>query len=78
MDKVREVVLLFFNERDIETDKLNDNDDILFSGVIDSFQIVELIGFLEAEFNIEFQDDDINEENFKTIGNIIELVTAKI
>lgn len=78
MNKIKEIVLQFFNEKDIEVDNLSDNDDILFSGIIDSFQIVELIGFLEAEFNIEFNDDDINEENFKTIGKIIELVTRKI
>ena len=78
MSEIKDKVLQFFKEKDIETESINDSDDILFSGVIDSFQIVELIGFLEDEFNIEFQDEDINEENFRTIGNVIELVTRKI
>lgn len=78
MKDVKDKVLLFFEEKEIEVGNLNDNDDILFSGIIDSFQIVELIGYLESEFSIQFKEEDINENNFKTIGNIIGLVASKI
>lgn len=78
MRDIKKTVLQFFNEKDIDIDNINEDDDILFSGVIDSFQIVELIGFLETKFHIEFKDEDINETNFSTIGNIIGLVTEKI
>jgi acyl carrier protein len=68
----------YFDGKEMNWDTVSETEDILHSGLIDSFGIVELIGYLEDTFDISFDENDINEENFKTIGNIIELVTKKI
>lgn len=41
---------------------------------IDSLLKVQLVIALEEKFNVSFQDDDINQNNFETINAIIELL----
>ena len=47
-------------------------------GVLDSFGSVYLISFLEKEFNIKIDADDLEEENFCSLKNIKEFVINKI
>lgn len=58
---------------DIEYDR-----DLLESGIIDSLQIFNLISNIEKEFNIIVEGDEIIEENFSTINNIIQYVKRKL
>ena len=48
----------------------------LFGAVaeFDSMAIVTLIGEIEDQFDIEFEDDDISAENFASIESLAELV----
>ena len=41
---------------------------------LDSFNIVELIAKLEAQFSFEFLEADFREEHFRTIGSLGVLV----
>jgi len=41
----------------------------------DSMAIVHLITELEARFDIEVDDEDISEENFASIGAVVELIS---
>ncbi|WP_448547378.1 acyl carrier protein [Thalassotalea fusca] len=52
-------------------------DTALFGAIpeFDSMAIVSLITELEARFDIEVDDEDISEENFANIGNIVELIS---
>ena len=43
--------------------------------VLDSMAIFETVAFLEDQFGIEVQDDDLVPENFATIGAIARLVS---
>ena len=43
--------------------------------VLDSMAIFETIAYLEDEFGIEVQDDDLIPENFETIAAIARLVS---
>ena len=43
--------------------------------VLDSMAIFETIAFLEHQFGIEVEDDDLVPENFATIGAIARLVS---
>lgn len=49
----------------------------LLNGAVDSLGLNQLVGFLEEEFQIEVEDDDIREEHFSTVRTISNLVTAK-
>lgn len=52
----------------------NTSENLLTSGIIDSFDIVDLIGSLEDTFKIEIDGDDIIPENFESIDAIVKLV----
>jgi acyl carrier protein len=45
--------------------------------VLDSVSIYQLVGFMENEFGIEVDDDDLLPDNFSTISAIERLVKAK-
>lgn len=50
------------------------SENLLDSGVIDSFDIVDLIGSLEMQFGIVVDGDDIVPENFESVDAIAGLV----
>ncbi len=50
---------------------------LLSSGLLDSVGVEELLRFLEEEFGIEFEDEELNAEAFETIDVIAELMASK-
>ena len=56
---------------------LTDDYQLLEKEVVDSLGIFKIISFLENEYDIIVEDDDLVPENFNTIGSISELVSAK-
>lgn len=46
---------------------INDDYPLLEGGIIDSLGILELIQFMEDEFNVSISDEDLIPENFQTI-----------
>ena len=49
----------------------------LLGSVMDSLGLMQLIAFLEEEFSVEIDDADVTVDNFRTVGDIERLVTAK-
>ena len=45
--------------------------DLLSNGVIDSFDIVNIVAALEVHFKIEFEAEDIVPENFGSVESIV-------
>lgn len=58
-------------------DSLAHDRDLLGDGVIDSLGIVELIAFLEKQYAIKVEDDDIDPENFRSVESIVAFVHGK-
>ena len=56
---------------------IDPTEELIRSGMIDSFGILQLIMLLEAELGIKLEDDDLDAENFSTINSIIELIHNK-
>ena len=50
---------------------------LLEEKVIDSMGVIELVVFLESTYKVEFADDDLTVDNFKTIDSISELIISK-
>lgn len=50
---------------------------LLDEKVIDSMGVIELVAFLEVTYKVEFMDDDLTVDNFKTIGSISNLIISK-
>jgi acyl carrier protein len=53
---------------------LTNDTSLLVGGIIDSIRIVQLIGFLQQEFQIEVQFEDLTIKNFASIQAIAGLV----
>ncbi len=48
------------------------------TGVVDSTGTLELIGFLEKEFDVTFADAELVGENFESIEKIATFIEAKL
>jgi acyl carrier protein len=49
--------------------------DFVKEGLLDSFDVVQLVTALDAEFNISIDGMDILPENFSNIGAITKIIT---
>jgi len=61
----------FFNERGF---KIDNNGDLFESGVIDSMGIIELIVFIEEQFDIKLDAIQMSANNFRTLDSICALI----
>ncbi|MEO8421879.1 MAG: acyl carrier protein [Hyphomicrobium sp.] len=57
--------------------QIADDESLLGAGLIDSTGILELVSYLEAEFGIAVQDDEIVPENLDSVGQIAAYVVMK-
>ena len=58
--------------------ELSDTDSLLEAGLIDSTGVLELVGYLESEFQIAVADADIIPENLDSIRTIIAYIGEKL
>ena len=47
-------------------------------GLVDSFGVIELIGYFEKKYKIKIEDSEITKEKFGSINKMIKLVQKKI
>ncbi|WP_072377961.1 acyl carrier protein [Hyphomicrobium sp. NDB2Meth4] len=73
---VREFVETSFLFRE-GRDGLGDDESLLGAGLIDSTGILELVSYLESEFGIVVNDEEIVPENLDSIGLITAYVARK-
>jgi acyl carrier protein len=60
-----------------DVDALTDSASFLDRGLIDSTGVLELVGFVEDEFGVSVQDDDIVPDNFDSIQNLAAYVARR-
>lgn len=70
--KVREFLAKFFRNHE-----LKDDEDIFALGFVNSLLAIQLVGFIEKEFGITVDDDDLDLDNFRSIDRIDALVERK-
>jgi acyl carrier protein len=56
---------------------IGDDDSLLGNGIIDSMGVIEVITFIQQEFEITIDDEDITEENLGTLAAIARYVLGK-
>lgn len=62
----------FFGDRDLQLDE-----DIFSLGFVNSMFAMQLVLFLEQEFQITIENEDLEFDNFKTINAMTNLVQRK-
>ena len=72
MDKTKEKIRSFMIENFLfgEDIDLKDDTSFLEEGIIDSTGVLELIEYLEEEFNIQIDDEDLIPENLDSLNNL--------
>jgi acyl carrier protein len=53
------------SKRNIQMD-----DDLLSAGIIDSLGVLQLVSFIEDQFNIQMPDEDVVLENFQSVNSL--------
>ena len=59
-------------------DGLSDDSSFLEEGIIDSTGVLELVSFLEEEFGITVDDEDLIPENLDSINNVTAYLERKL
>lgn len=70
--KIKEFLSRFFRNHE-----LKDEEDIFALGFVNSLLAMQLVNFVEKEFGITIDDDDLDLDNFRTIANIDQLIEKK-
>jgi acyl carrier protein len=74
--KLREFVIDNFLMGDPNA-QLDDADSFLETGIVDSTGMLELVMFLEQNFELKIPDQDLLPENFDSIERLIKFVERK-
>ena len=57
--------------------ELQDDDDIFSLGFVNSLFAMQLVMFVEKEFQLKVQDDDLLIDNFRSVNAVMDLVTKR-
>ena len=71
-DRIREFV-----GRHLRGHDLTDDEDIFASGFVNSMFAIQLVQFVEREFGVTVESDDLEIDNFRSVQAIAELVERK-
>ena len=55
----------------------SDQDNLLTKGVIDSLKMLDLISFLQEQFGIAIDEDEMMPDNFESMHAIVTFITEK-
>ncbi len=61
-----------------DSQPLADDQSLLGTGVVDSTGILELITFLEEDFDLRFKDEELVADNFDSVDRISTFVESKL
>jgi acyl carrier protein len=56
----------------------SDDESLTANGIIDSLAIFRLVSFLEETFDLRVADEEIVNDNFKSVNDIDRFVTGKL
>jgi acyl carrier protein len=70
--KIREFLARFFRSREI-----GDDEDIFELGFVNSLLAMQLVSFVEKEFGVTVEDEDLDLDNFRSIAALDALVERK-
>ena len=66
-----------FISKHIRAGELADDTDVFSSGFVNSLFAMQLVMFVEKEFDVAVEDEDLAIENFRSINAIYDLVERK-
>lgn len=70
--KIKEFLSRFFKNHDLQPEE-----DIFALGFVNSLLAMQLVAFVEKEFGVRVEDEDLDLDNFRSIDAIAGLVAKK-
>ena len=58
--------------------KINKNTKLISSNLIDSISVIEIISFVEKEYNITFKQSELSIKNLNTVNHIETFIKKKL
>ena len=79
MTEIKQNIKTFITENFLfgNDEGLADDSSFLEEGIIDSTGVLELVNYLEEEFNISIDDEELIPENLDSINNITAFLKKK-
>lgn len=75
-EEIKEAIRTFLAERLVKK-KVPDDLDIFRAGLVSSLAAMQLVMFVERDFEITVEDDDLDLQNFSTVRALAEFVEQK-
>jgi acyl carrier protein len=73
---LQNVFLQFFRDQ-FGVELPSTSTDLIDAGILDSLMLVEVVVFIESEFSVTTELDDLEMENFVTVDSMARFVTAR-
>lgn len=78
MEKIREFIIEYIESEYKLPEGYDDSFDFVKNGYVNSMRMVMFVILLEEEFNITFDDEELEKPEFKTIGGLTQMIQDKI
>lgn len=76
MDENKSKIKVFLSKY-FKNNELQDDEDIFALGFVNSLFAMQLVMFMEKEFEIRVENNDLDLNNFRTINSISSFITTK-
>jgi methoxymalonate biosynthesis acyl carrier protein len=76
-DEIRQKTKAFMAVH-FKSHEFHDDDDIFSLGFVNSLFAMQLVMFVEKEFQLKVHDDDLLIDNFRSVNSVLGLVQRKI
>lgn len=60
------------------SDELTNSTDLFESGIMDSFSALNMMSYIEKEFDIQFDSEDLDATTFVTVDSISDVIRNKV
>ena len=60
-----------------DPEKIKKDTNLFEEGIFDSLGFLSLISYLDEEFGIEVENDELSEENFESVQAVVEFISRK-
>jgi methoxymalonate biosynthesis acyl carrier protein len=75
-DQIKQTVFHFLYQH-LRTDNLGEDESIFASGLVNSLFAMQLVLFVEKEFGIQVENEDLELHHFQSVNAISQLVARK-
>ena len=74
---IKNILKNFFKKNLKINKKIDTNDDLFKKNIVDSFNIIQIILFIEKNFKVKVKNNEVNKINFKSLNNLEKYIIKK-